>query len=112
VVYVLPPSTTHSGSTPTAVRQGGGVRSGASATLDVDIASRTIRSRSSSFPDGKTKSGSSTASAQILTSFGDGGKMPGQFYAVTASHRPKATAHDETYDGRRLQRFLYKACRA
>jgi DNA-binding beta-propeller fold protein YncE len=49
-------------------------------------------------------------SLDILTSFGDGGKMPGQFYAVhsIATDSKGNIYTTETYDGRRLQRFLYK----
>jgi hypothetical protein len=41
---------------------------------------------------------------------GDGGKMPGQFYAVhsIATDSKGNIYTTETYDGRRLQRFLYK----
>ena len=47
---------------------------------------------------------------EILTSFGDGGKMPGQFYAVhsIATDSKGNIYTTETYDGRRLQRFMYK----
>ena len=49
-------------------------------------------------------------SLELLTSFGDGGRQPGQFYA------PHSIATDskgniyttETYRGQRLQRFVYK----
>jgi len=45
-----------------------------------------------------------------LTSFGDGGRQPGQFYAVhsiaTDSHGNLYTT--ETYEGKRLQKFVYK----
>src|SRR5882762_6847699 len=49
-------------------------------------------------------------SLEILSSFGDGGKMPGQFYAVhsIATDSKGNIYTTETYDGRRLQRFLYK----
>jgi len=49
-------------------------------------------------------------SLEILTSFGDGGEMPGQFYAVhsIATDSKGNIYTTETYDGRRLQRFLYK----
>ena len=49
-------------------------------------------------------------SLEILTSFGDGGKMPGQFYAVhsIATDSKGNLYTTETYDGRRLQRFLLK----
>src|SRR5712692_8416858 len=47
---------------------------------------------------------------EILTSFGDGGKMPGQFYAVhsIATDSKGNIYTTETYDGRRLQRFMLK----
>jgi hypothetical protein len=49
-------------------------------------------------------------SLEILTSFGDGGKGPGQFYAVhsIASDSKGNLYTTETYDGRRLQKFVYK----
>ena len=49
-------------------------------------------------------------SLEILTSFGDGGKMPGQFYAVhsIATDSKGNIYTTETYDGRRLQRFMLK----
>jgi DNA-binding beta-propeller fold protein YncE len=49
-------------------------------------------------------------SLQILTQFGDGGRQPGQFFAVhsivTDSKGNIYTT--ETYEGRRLQKFRYK----
>jgi hypothetical protein len=49
-------------------------------------------------------------SLEILSSFGDGGKMPGQFYAVhsLATDSKGNIYTTETYDGRRLQKFVYK----
>ena len=47
---------------------------------------------------------------QILTSFGDGGRQPGQFFAVR-SDRDRCQGeplHHQTYEGRRLQKFVYK----
>lgn len=47
---------------------------------------------------------------EVLTSFGDGGRQPGQFYAVhsiaTDSKGNVYTA--ETFEGKRLQKFVYK----
>jgi hypothetical protein len=47
---------------------------------------------------------------EVLTSFGDGGRQPGQFYGVhnlaTDSHGNLYTT--ETYNGARLQRFIFK----
>jgi DNA-binding beta-propeller fold protein YncE len=47
---------------------------------------------------------------QILTAFGDGGRQPGQFYAVhsiaTDSKGNIFTA--ETYRGQRVQKFVFK----
>jgi hypothetical protein len=47
---------------------------------------------------------------QILTSFGDGGRQPGQFYAVhsIATDSKGNIYTTETYEGRRLQKFVYK----
>ena len=50
------------------------------------------------------------ASLEILTSFGDGGRQPGQFYAVhsIATDSKGNIYTTETYEGKRLQRFIYK----
>jgi len=49
-------------------------------------------------------------SLEVLSSFGDGGRQPGQFFAVhsivTDSQGNLFTT--ETYEGRRLQRFVFK----
>jgi DNA-binding beta-propeller fold protein YncE len=53
-------------------------------------------------------------SLEVLTSFGDGGRQPGQFYA------PHSIATDskgniyttETYDGKRVQKFVYQGIKA
>ncbi|HLG58278.1 MAG TPA: hypothetical protein VI485_23235 [Vicinamibacterales bacterium] len=49
-----------------------------------------------------------------LTSFGDGGRQPGQFYAVhsIASDSKGNLYTTETYEGKRLQKFVYKGLRA
>ena len=53
-------------------------------------------------------------SLEVLSSFGSGGRQPGQFYAVHSialdSHSNIYTT--ETFDGRRLQRFIYKGLQA
>ena len=45
-----------------------------------------------------------------LTSFGDGGRQPGQFYAVhsIATDSKGNIYTTETYEGKRLQKFVYK----
>ncbi|MCY4594172.1 MAG: hypothetical protein OXC19_05165, partial [Bryobacterales bacterium] len=45
-----------------------------------------------------------------LTSFGDGGRQPGQFYAVhsIATDSMGNIYTTETYRGQRVQRFMYK----
>ena len=45
-----------------------------------------------------------------LTSFGDGGRQPGQFYGVhsIASDSKGNLYTTETYEGKRVQRFIYK----
>ena len=47
---------------------------------------------------------------EILTSFGDGGRQPGQFYAVhsIATDSKGNIYTTETYEGKRLQKFVYK----
>jgi DNA-binding beta-propeller fold protein YncE len=47
---------------------------------------------------------------EILTSFGDGGRQPGQFYAVhsIATDSKGNIYTTETYHGQRVQRFMYK----
>ena len=47
---------------------------------------------------------------EILTSFGDGGRQPGEFYAVhsIATDSKGNIYTTETYRGQRVQRFLYK----
>ena len=49
-----------------------------------------------------------------LTSFGDGGRQPGQFYAVhSIAVDSKGNIYTtETYEGKRLQKFVYKGLRA
>jgi DNA-binding beta-propeller fold protein YncE len=49
-------------------------------------------------------------SMEILTSFGDGGRQPGQFYAVhsIATDSKGNIYTTETYRGQRVQRFVYK----
>ena len=50
------------------------------------------------------------ATLQVLTSFGDGGRQPGQFYGVhSIAVDSKGNIYTtETYQGHRLQRFNYK----
>ena len=50
------------------------------------------------------------ASLEILTSFGDGGRQPGQFFGVhsVASDSKGNIYTVETYEGKRLQKFVYK----
>jgi hypothetical protein len=45
-----------------------------------------------------------------LTTFGDGGRQPGQFYGVhsIATDSKGNIYTTETYEGRRLQKFVYK----
>ncbi len=50
------------------------------------------------------------ASMQVLSSFGDGGRQPGQFYGA---HSIATDSHGniyvtETFEGKRLQKFIYK----
>jgi DNA-binding beta-propeller fold protein YncE len=47
---------------------------------------------------------------EVLTTFGDGGRQPGQFFAVhsIATDSKGNIYTSETYHGRRLQKFVYK----
>jgi len=53
-------------------------------------------------------------SMEILTSFGDGGRQPGEFYAVhsIATDSKGNIFTTETYRGQRIQKFLYKGMAA
>ena len=53
-------------------------------------------------------------SLDILTTFGDGGRAPGLFYAVhsIATDSKGNIYTTETYDGRRLQKFVYQGLKA
>ena len=50
------------------------------------------------------------ASLEILTSFGDGGRQPGQFFGVhsIATDSRGNLYTTETYEGKRLQKFVYR----
>ena len=50
---------------------------------------------------------------EVLTSFGDGGRQPGQFYGVhNLDTDSKGNLYaTETYNGARVQRFIYKGLR-
>jgi DNA-binding beta-propeller fold protein YncE len=50
------------------------------------------------------------SSLEVLTSFGDGGRQPGQFYGVhNLDTDSKGNLYaTETYNGARVQRFIYK----
>jgi DNA-binding beta-propeller fold protein YncE len=50
------------------------------------------------------------SSLQLLTSFGDGGRQPGQFFGVhsIATDSKGNLYTTETYEGKRLQKFVYK----
>ncbi|MFV1986500.1 MAG: hypothetical protein ACC682_04425 [Gemmatimonadota bacterium] len=47
---------------------------------------------------------------EVLTSFGDGGRQPGQFFAVhsIATDSQGNIFTTETYEGKRVQKFVYK----
>jgi DNA-binding beta-propeller fold protein YncE len=47
---------------------------------------------------------------EVLTSFGDGGRQPGQFFAVhsIATDSRGNIYTTETYEGKRIQKFVYK----
>jgi hypothetical protein len=49
-------------------------------------------------------------SLDILTTFGDGGRQPGQFFAVhsIATDSDGNIYTTETYEGKRVQKFVFK----
>jgi DNA-binding beta-propeller fold protein YncE len=49
-------------------------------------------------------------SLEVLSSFGDGGRVPGEFYAVhsVATDSKGNLYTGETYEGKRVQRFIFK----
>jgi DNA-binding beta-propeller fold protein YncE len=53
-------------------------------------------------------------SLQILTMFGDGGRQPGQWFAVhsIATDSKGNIFTTETYEGKRLQKFVYKGIKS
>jgi len=53
-------------------------------------------------------------SLEILTSFGDGSRQPGGWYAVhsIATDSKGNIYTTETYEGKRVQKFVYKGLRA
>jgi DNA-binding beta-propeller fold protein YncE len=53
-------------------------------------------------------------SMEILTSFGDGGRQPGQFFGVHSIATDSAgnIYTTETYEGKRLQKFVYRGMAA
>ena len=52
-------------------------------------------------------------SLEVLTSFGDGGRQPGQFFAVhsIATDSKGNIYTTETYEGKRVQKFVYRGLR-
>jgi DNA-binding beta-propeller fold protein YncE len=54
------------------------------------------------------------SSLEVLTSFGDGGRQPGQFFGVhnLATDSKGNLYTTETYTGARVQRFLFKGLKA
>ena len=50
---------------------------------------------------------------EILTTFGDGGRQPGQFYGVhsIATDSQGNVYTTETYEGKRVQKFAFKGVR-
>jgi len=50
------------------------------------------------------------ATMEVLTTFGDGGRQPGQFFAVhsIATDSKGNIYTTETYEGKRVQKFVYK----
>ena len=53
-------------------------------------------------------------SLEILTQFGDGGRQPGQWFAVhsIATDSKGNIYTTETYEGKRIQKFVYKGMKS
>jgi hypothetical protein len=53
-------------------------------------------------------------SLAVLSSFGDGGRVPGEFYAVhSVATDSKGNVYTvETYEGKRVQKFVFKGVSA
>jgi sugar lactone lactonase YvrE len=53
-------------------------------------------------------------SLEIITTFGDGGRQPGQFFGVhsIAVDSKGNIFTTETYEGKRVQRFAYQGMKA
>jgi len=51
---------------------------------------------------------------EVLTTFGDGGRQPGQFFGVhsIATDSRGNIYTTETYEGKRVQKFLFKGEKA
>jgi len=54
------------------------------------------------------------ATLEIITQFGDGGRQPGQFFAVhsIATDSKGNIYTTETYEGKRIQKFAYKGMKS
>ena len=50
------------------------------------------------------------SSMEVITTFGDGGRQPGQFYGVhsIATDSQGNIYTTETYEGKRLQKFVFR----
>src|SRR5207247_2900862 len=70
------------------------------------------RQKDLSLADGKNEKVSilDRDTLKILTAFGDGGRQPGQFFGVhsIATDSKGNIYTTETYEGKRLQKFVYK----
>ena len=77
--------------------------------------SKDPQQRSSTSPTAPTRrcASSSATTLEELTNFGDGGRQPGQFYGVhsIATDSKGNIYTTETYEGKRLQKFVYKGVR-
>ena len=97
------------------VREGSVLREG-HARLGLGLGHRASRrtrsSASSSWPTARTRRCASSLRETLeeITNFGDGGRQPGQFYGVhsIATDSKGNLYTTETYEGKRVQKFVYK----
>ncbi len=87
-------------------------RRSATARCGTSPSRRTRRRSTSTWPTAPTRRSTCSIAQSLteLTSFGDGGRQPGQFYAVhsIATDSKGNVYTTETYRGQRLQKFVYK----
>ena len=75
---------------------------------------RAANERTGGMAEERRKAGLRRDTLEELTRFGDGGRQPGQFYGVhsIAIDSQGNIYTTETYEGKRVQKFVYRGVRA